>query len=70
MMYRTAVTIRKISPDKDELDPDAKRRGLIRPVGTYFTNIDRRSIHYPAYYTVTCRHEKKFDRVCLFTIYL
>ena len=50
MMYRTAVIIRKTSPD---------RMNLIRPEGTYFPHIDRCSIHYPAYYMVTCKHEKK-----------
>ena len=28
------------------------------------------SIHYPAYYTATCKNEKYLHTVCLFTIYL
>ena len=52
-MYRTAVIIGKISPDR------AKRRGLIRPEGTYFLDNDHRPSHYPAYYTVACQHGKK-----------
>ena len=51
-MYRTAVTIVKMSPD----------RMMIRP---YFPDSDRRSIHYPAYYKVTCQHKRKLDTVFL-----
>ena len=40
------------------------------PEGTYFPDSDRRSIRYPAYYTVTCQHERKLDTVCVFTMYL
>ena len=36
-------------------------RGPVRPVGTYFPDSDRRSIHYPAHYTDTFQHEKKLD---------
>ena len=46
-MYRTTFIIGKISPDG---------MNLICPEGTYFPNNDRRSIHYPTYYTVTCQH--------------
>ena len=46
------------------------RRDRLRREGTYFPDSDRRSIHYLAYYTVTCQHDKKLDTVCLFTIYL
>ena len=38
-------------------------RGLIRP------NNDRRSIHYPAYYTATCQHEKKLHSVLPFSVF-
>ena len=66
-MYRTAVTIRKISPNRTNR---TLTRSKISPVGNYFPDRDRRSIHYPAYYMVTCQHDRKLDTVCLFTIYL
>ena len=31
---------------------------------------DRCSIHYPAYYTITCQHKKELNTVCLFTVSL
>ena len=55
-MYRTAVTIRKIIPDRTNWTPT-------RSEGVGFVLKD-------AYYTVTCQQEKKLDTVCLFTIYL
>ena len=57
-MYRTPVIIGKISPDRAKQHPSASRRGAVRPVGAYFPDNDRRSIHYPAYYTATCQNEK------------
>ena len=44
---------------QDESDPSTSCPGPVCPVGTYFPECDRRSIHYGAYYTVTCQHERK-----------
>ena len=35
---------------------------MIRPEGTYFPYNDRRSVHYPTYYTATWQHEKKITQ--------
>src|SRR4029434_7103338 len=47
IMYRTPVIIGKISPFRAKQNPSASRRGAVRPVGAYFPDNDRRSIHYP-----------------------
>ena len=40
------------------------------PEGPYCPDNERRSTHYPAYYTVTYQHERELDTVCLYTMYL
>ena len=57
-MYRTAVIIGKISPDRANSTPTRSGGVLLHPEGAYFPDNDRRSIHYPAYYTATCQNEK------------
>ena len=57
-MYRTTVIIGKMSHDRTTRTM-TRRRGLIRPQGTYFHNNDCCSIQYPTYYTATCQHKKK-----------
>ena len=52
IMYRTAVIMGKISPDR------TKWVWFTMKGFTYFPDNDCRSIHYPAYYMVTCQHTK------------
>ena len=54
---------RKISPFMAKQDTSAARRCPVHPVGAYFLNNDRHSIHYPlhiytAVYFVVCQHNQ------------
>ena len=53
IMYRTPVIIGQISPFRAKQHPTASRRGAVRPVGAYFPDNDRRSIHYPLHNCLT-----------------
>lgn len=40
-------SLSKVIPFRAKQDTSASRQGPVRPVGAYFSDNDRRSVHYP-----------------------
>ena len=54
----TPVIIGKISPDRAIRTRHEAEMSCFALKGLIFDNDQRRSLHYPAYYTATCQNEK------------